>query len=323
MGRGERISEAADRLAEPAALGGELAQPFLELGGHVVEGLAERGELVAAADGDALLELSASHGAGGGGQLAEGADDGAAERVRHDAHGGHGREGEEEEAAAEVARRGVDLGLGGQRDQSDRRAALGLLAGEELRPDRAVGDAVDRGVSRAVRDLGTAAEVGGRDDLVAGDEREAVAFLQRGVLCEPLRQLVAEGQVDDDPPEKASVGRDDLHLAHGGVRPGPLTGEELAFRGEEGAVRHFGRRLQERRAVALGEGALHLRRSGEGLGVVDGVVLELLPVVGRRDRDRSREARVGRADLAVDGHLGERHRRRHQRQQREKHEIDD
>ena len=72
--------------------------------------------------------------------------------------GGHGREGEEEEAAAEVARRGVDLGLGGQRDQSDRRAAIGLLAGEELRPDRAVGDAVDRGVPWVVRDLGTAAE---------------------------------------------------------------------------------------------------------------------------------------------------------------------
>ena len=60
----------------------------------------------------------------------------------------------------------------------------------------------------------------GRDDLVAGDEREPVAFLQRGVLCEPLRQLVAEGQVDDDPPKEASVGRDDLHLSHGGVRPG-------------------------------------------------------------------------------------------------------
>ena len=41
--------------------------------------------------------------------------------------------------------------------------------------------------------------------------------------------------------------------------------------------------LEERRAVALGERALHLRRAGQGLGVVHGVVLELLAVVGRGD----------------------------------------
>ena len=52
----ERVAEARDRVADAAALGVELAQALLELGGHVVEGLAEGGELVAPAHGDALLE---------------------------------------------------------------------------------------------------------------------------------------------------------------------------------------------------------------------------------------------------------------------------
>ena len=110
--------------------------------------------------------------------------------------------------------------------------------------------------------------------------------------------------------------------SHGGVRPGPLTGEELALRRRSCAA------LRPPSPGASGRSRSAKARAapaspGRGLGVVDGVVLELLPVVGRRDCDRSREARVGRADLAVDGYLGERHRRRHQRQQREEHEIDD
>ena len=230
VGRREGLAEAADRLAQAASLGGKLAQPFLELRGHVVEGLAERRELVATADGDTLLELPSRHGAGGGGELAEGADDRAAERVGDDADGGHGGDGEEEEAAAEVAGRGVDLGLGRQGDERDRRAVPALLAHEKIGADRAVADPVDRGVARAIRNVGPATQVAGGDHLSAGDEREAVAFLQRSVLREPLGQLVAEGQVDDDPSEETSVLRDDLHLAHAGVRPGLLTGQELALR---------------------------------------------------------------------------------------------
>ena len=290
MGRREGLAEAADRLAQSASLGGKLAQPFLELRGHVVEGLAERRELVATADGDTLLELPSRHGAGGGGELAERADDRAAERVGDDADGRHGGDGEEEEAAAEVAGRGVDLGLGRQGDEGDRRAVPALLAHEKIGADRAVADPVDGGVARAIRNVGPATQVAGGDHLSAGDEREAVAFLQRSVLREPLGQLVAEGQVDDDPSEETSVLRDDLHLAHAGVRPGLLAGQELAPGRVEGAVRNLFGGLEERRAVALGERALHLRRPGQGLGVVYGVVLELLAVVRRGDGDRRGQA---------------------------------
>jgi hypothetical protein len=213
-----------------------------------------------------LLELAARDGAGRGRELPEGADDRAAERVGDDADCGHGRDGEEQEAAAQVVGGRVDLGLRRQRDQGD--GGPGLVAQEQVRADGAVRAPVHSRVAGAVLDVGLAAEVAGADDLAFRDEGEAVALLERGVLREPLCQLVAEGQVDDDPSEQAAVGGDDLHLAHAGVRPGALAREELALGREEGAVRDLGGRFEKRRAVALGEGPLNLGRVGQGLGVV-------------------------------------------------------
>ena len=57
MGRRQGVAEAGDR-SRTRTLCVELAQALLELRGHVVEGLAEGGELVAAAHGDALLEAA-------------------------------------------------------------------------------------------------------------------------------------------------------------------------------------------------------------------------------------------------------------------------
>ena len=57
--RGERLAEARDRVAQPAALGFELGEPLLELVRHVVERVPEHRELVAAANRDALREPAA------------------------------------------------------------------------------------------------------------------------------------------------------------------------------------------------------------------------------------------------------------------------
>ena len=69
---------------------------------------AEGGELVASAHGHALVEPALGDPAGGSGELAQGADDRAAERVGEDADGDHRHGREEQEAAAEVADRLVD-----------------------------------------------------------------------------------------------------------------------------------------------------------------------------------------------------------------------
>jgi hypothetical protein len=58
------------------------------------------GELVPAADGDALAELAAGDGAGGVGELLEGADDRPAEQPSEESDDCQRREGEEEEALA-------------------------------------------------------------------------------------------------------------------------------------------------------------------------------------------------------------------------------
>ena len=56
VGGRECVAEAGDRVAHPPAFGVELPQALLELRRHVVEGLAEGGELVAPAHRDPLLE---------------------------------------------------------------------------------------------------------------------------------------------------------------------------------------------------------------------------------------------------------------------------
>ena len=71
MGRDERLAEAGGRVADAGPLGLELDEPLLELGRHVVEGAAELGELVAAADLDAFAEMAARERVGRVGETAE------------------------------------------------------------------------------------------------------------------------------------------------------------------------------------------------------------------------------------------------------------
>ena len=109
VGGREGVAEAGDRVAHAAALGVELPQALLELGGHVVEGLA-RGRRTRRGRGPARAGRSCPWRSppAAAASSPQRADDRAAERVGEDADGDHGHGREEEEAAAEVADRLVD-----------------------------------------------------------------------------------------------------------------------------------------------------------------------------------------------------------------------
>ena len=323
MRGGERVAEAGDRVAHAAALGVELAQARLELRGHVVEGLPEGGELVAAAHGHALLELALGDRACGGGQLAQGADDRAAERVGQDADGDHGHGREEEEAAGQVADGLVDARLRAERDERDRRT-LRLLRGQQLRAERAEARLARGHVARLlVGNDEIAADRLRRDHLAVRDEGEPVAVVQRRAHAEAICEPVVEREMDDDAPEQQALAVVDPDRPEGVEPPGPVAGEVLVPRRVEGGGRDLLRRPHERGAVRGRERLLHLRGARERAGGPGRVLHELLLVLGLRHADRGREPRVGGAGLTALRDLAEGHRRGHQRQQREQHEVDD
>ena len=236
MRGGERVAEARDRVADAAALGVELAQARLELRGHVVEGLPEGGELVAAPHGHALLQLALGDRARGGGELAQGADDRAAEGVGEDADGDHGHGREEEEAAAQVADGLVDVRLRAERDERDRRLPR-VLGGDQLcaeRPKARLARGHEAGLLMGDGEI--SADLHRRDHLAVRDEGEEIAGVQGRARAEAICEPVVEREMDDDVPEQLALVVGDPDRA-GCVEPPRLAaGEVLAARRVEGGV---------------------------------------------------------------------------------------
>ncbi len=323
MGRGERVAEARDRVAHPAALGIQLAQALLELGGHVVEGRAEGGELVAPAHRNALVEPALGDPSGGSRELAEGADDRAAERVREDPDGDHRHGGEEQEPAAEVVHGVVDHRLRAEGDEGDRRPLRSVLGSDQVGADRAIGLAVDRDEARALaRDLDRAVNRARGNRPAVDDERKEVTVVEGGPQAQTLDECIVDGHVDDHPSHELSVDRhrDESKRRE---RRRPLAGEQVVTRRVERAVVDVLRQADERRAIVRREGLLDLRRPRERAGGLGRVVGDLLLEVGLRHPDRGGESRVGRSGLASLRDLAEGDRRRHERKQRQQHEVDD
>ena len=130
VGRGQRLTEADQRLARAAALGLQLGEALLELRGHVVERGAEGRELVPAADGYTLAERAPRDPTGNRGELAEVPDDRPALQIRDDPDERKAREqtGEETIARPRVGR--VDQRLPGQDGEARRRYAGQRRGGE-------------------------------------------------------------------------------------------------------------------------------------------------------------------------------------------------
>ena len=320
---GERVAEARDRVADAAALGVELAHARLELRGHVVEGLPEGGELVAAPHGHPLFQLALGDRARGGGELAQGADDRAAEGVGEDADGDHGHGREEQEAAAQVADGLVDVRLRAERDQGDRRLPR-VLGGDQLcaeRPKARLARGHEAGLLMGDGEI--SADLHRRDHVAVRDEGEEIAGVQGRARTEAICEAVVEREMDDDVPEQLAFVVGDPDRA-GCVEPPRLAaGEVFAARRVEGGVGDLPRRPHERGAVRGRERLLHLRGTSERAGSPGRVLVELLLVLGHRHADRGREPRVGGVGLTALRDLAERHRRSHQRQQRKQHEVDD
>ena len=121
MGGGERFAEAHGRVAEARPLGVELAQPRLELVGHLVERPTELGELVSSLDGHTLVELALRDAARGLDEGAERPDDRAALDVREQCDQHERDQQRHEDPSLGGGHRGVDPRLRGQDRQADSR----------------------------------------------------------------------------------------------------------------------------------------------------------------------------------------------------------
>ena len=175
--RRERLAEAGDGDAQPAALGVQLREPRLQLVGHVVEGAAEGCKLVGAGDGDALTEPTLCDPSRGVGE--------AAKRVHDRATFDERDEGDERECADQpqektVALRGarcVDLRLRREDGETNRGRAGEWRPGERAIPRSA--DAHGLELARSDRDRPGERGAGG-DDAAADEDREFPARTQPG-----------------------------------------------------------------------------------------------------------------------------------------------
>ena len=147
----ERLAEARDRVAEPAALAFELGEPGLELVRHVVERSTEERELVAAADGDALGEPPACDPVRCLGEGPQRADDRAALEVGDERDEGERAEQPEQKPVARARIRCIDRRLRAEDCKADGRT-VGDRRGDE-RPEALLADRDRLGLPRGGSDV--------------------------------------------------------------------------------------------------------------------------------------------------------------------------
>ena len=138
MGRGECLAKTDGRIPQARALGVELRGAGLELVGHLVEGRAEPGELVAALDVDTSVEAATRDRVRGLGEAAERDHDRAADDVRHEADQDERAQDAEQETAIRLGDLAVDALLRGK-ERERRGGATTLLMCRE-RAVAAAGD---------------------------------------------------------------------------------------------------------------------------------------------------------------------------------------
>ena len=197
------LTKPGDDVAQAATLGFELVEPRLKLVGHLVERSAQESELVAALDGNALLEVAARDRPGRVDEPADRPDDRAALDV--------GDAGNEEERGDEPdeqpGRRGavcrIDLRLRAD-DADGRRAALLECVGDE----HPVPGACDRdGPCLAGQNAERTTHARGPgDDPPVLDEDDVVPLGQAGPVLEPADERPIERHRGDDCAPSASPG---------------------------------------------------------------------------------------------------------------------
>ena len=293
--RGERLAEARDRVAQPAALGLQLGDPRLELAGHLVERAAELGELVAAANVDAFAQSSARDALRRVREPAQCAHDRTTFDIRDEGDEREQDEQREQQAIARRRVRRVDARLRRQHREGRRR--------EHAVP-------VQRDAARAVWRRG--------DDAPADDEGHRVPRREPGACVQSRGERPVERHGRDDRSDEP---------AHDEDLDPPASAERCespdangAVRGDHLDVRPPAQQRAQARDVAPLERDLERARPGErgggGLGRAHAVVVRSEARVQPRLQPRVDALRlVLRLERAEPPH------ERAEREQRHQHEI--
>ena len=262
--RGERVTEAGDRFAKAVTLGLELLQPVLQLVGHLVERVAEPRELVATADRNSLVVLTARDRVRGVRDARHCSHDRASLDVRDERDQEERRQQPDQQTLLDAHRRRVDRLLG--RDDPERRLTRvsGRRGDENTLPL-----AVDRDGRRPV---------GGDVERCLGPPR---ADDEPALMHDDELFVLAEARPLLRRAEEPLVERD--RRDHEAEQPGravdphaPLSGErradaDLEFRRLDSDVGPRADQPLRRLRVAALEGTLHAavvrKRRGHALGL--------------------------------------------------------